>query len=69
MTNINDRSTVPIFAVLCVLPFGVAFVMWLASVDAKASQGAKAYDIALETRESLIRLETYFGTLPKKKGE
>lgn len=70
---INDKTNISLFAVLCSLPFLVGAILWLASVDAKATAAVKkgkAHDKMLWALvRSNIRIETKMGTLPKDRDQ
>lgn len=59
--QINEKTSVPLFAVLGALPVFVGFCIWLGSIDSKASaaqedlKGARA--LLLDVRERIIRIE------------
>lgn len=59
--DIDDRTKISLFAVICTLPFMVCAVAWLTSVDAKATQardeivGLRA--LSIDIRERQIRME------------
>ena len=64
MTDINERTTVPLLAILCSLPFVVAAILWLSAVDQKASAANTKLDelsnvkeLLQDVRERVIRIE------------
>lgn len=70
MARIDDKTDIPMFAVLLALPTIVGGVVWLTSIDAKASasqdelQGVRKElveikSLMLESRDRLIRLEEH----------
>lgn len=62
--QISEKTTISLFAVLTALPFIIGFILWLSSVDAKATKGAESAEIILEVRDRVIRIEAL---LEKKK--
>lgn len=63
--KLNDKTTVPLIAVICSLPFLVGGIMWLSSVDAKATKGAEAKEMLYKMDKRLDRIEIKLGTKPK----
>ncbi len=62
--NINEKTNVPLLAVLATLPFLIGFIMWLASVDANATKGAEAKEMLYKIDKRLDRIEIKLGTKP-----
>lgn len=44
MGTIDQKTTIPLFAVIATIPFAIAFAVWITSVAADAKKGAKAAD-------------------------
>lgn len=61
MANIDDKTKIPLYAVIIALPSLAGGILWLSSIDAKASsarddlQGLKP--LVIDIRERQIRLE------------
>lgn len=59
--QINDKTTINLFAVLGAVPIIVGFIVWLTTIDAKASaaqedlRGVRA--LLLDVRERIIHIE------------
>lgn len=62
---IDDRTKVSLYAVACALPFLVGGILWLASIDAKASaaqdelKNSRAWLESIDTRLSHIEGKLY----------
>ncbi len=56
--NLNDKTTIPLVAALAALPFIIGIMLWLTSIDAKATKGAESSEIIAEIRERVVRIET-----------
>lgn len=62
MGSIDDKTKIPLFAVICSLPFLVGAIVWLTAIAAKADsaqeeiQGLKS--LVLDIRERVIRIES-----------
>ena len=56
--NLNDKTTIPLVAALAALPFIIGTILWLTSIDAKATKGAESSDVIYEVRDRVIRIET-----------
>ena len=56
--NLNDKTTIPLVAALAALPFIVGALLWLTSIDAKATKGAESAEIIAEIRDRVVRIET-----------
>lgn len=80
MATIDDKTRIPLFAVLCALPFLIGGVAWLTSVDAKASQAAEKASqareeiagiraLSIDIRERQIRMEQMVQDLTDKRGK
>jgi len=67
MTTIDNKTTISLFAILGTLPFIIGSILWLTSIDSKASQALKEVSKIDKLQESVTRLEIKFGTLPKDK--
>lgn len=57
--KLDERSTIPIYAIAMSLPFVVAFVMWLASVDAKASLVQELKPMVIDILQRVIKIEEH----------
>lgn len=68
-TPIDERATVPLFAVFASLPFLFGGILWLGSIDSKASQALQETRKIDEIQKAVTRLEIKFGTLPKQQGD
>lgn len=71
--SIDDKTSVPLITVLCSLPFLVAAIMWLSSVDQKASAANAKLDelsnvkeMLQDVRERVIRIEEHQKDLEKR---
>lgn len=64
MNKIDKKYSITDIIVSASIVVGCLFWFYGVSVDAK--QGSKAYDMIMQIKESLIRIETKLGTLPKK---
>lgn len=67
MTKLDDKTTISLFAAIASLPFLIGAIMWLTSIDSKASQALREVSKIDKLQESVTRLEIKFGTLPDKK--
>ena len=56
--NLNDKTTIPLVAALAALPFIIGALLWLTSIDAKATKGAESAEVITEIRDRVIRIET-----------
>ena len=65
--KIDDKSSIPLFAVLASLPFIIGAIFWLTSVDAKATKAAESSEVILEIRERIIKVEKDVEYLKEKK--
>ena len=65
--SIDAKTSVPLFAVVSLLPFLIGGIVWLTNIDAKASESlrkTKIHDKSLRRIEnSLVRLEVKNKTL------
>lgn len=61
MGNIDDKTKIPLFAVIIAIPFVVGGIAWLTSIDAKATQAKEDLQglkpLVIDIRERQIRLE------------
>lgn len=61
MNSIDEKTKVGLFAVLCSLPFLVGFIMWLTTIDSKASAAQErisgVIELLRDVRERVIRIE------------
>lgn len=61
MSTINEKTAIPLFAVVVALPFVVGAIFWLASVDSKATEAKEKLtgveSRLIDIRERLIRIE------------
>ena len=55
--NLNDKTTIPLVAAIAALPFIVGVILWLTSIDAKATKGAASTEVIYEVRDRVIRIE------------
>lgn len=66
--KLDERTTIPLFAVLTSLPLLVGGILWLTNIDAKASQALTGFEkqevqtgeqskLLHEVRDSVIRIE------------
>lgn len=60
--DLNEKTKIPLFAVLVSLPFVVGFIFWLSTVasDASAakSETSSIRELVLDIRERIVRIET-----------
>jgi len=65
---IDSKTHIPLFAVVASLPFIIGFVMWLSSVDTKATEAYEAQQdikkMIWQLQKSVDRLEIKEGTKP-----
>lgn len=68
--DINNKTNVPLFAVIAAAPFIVGAILWLANVDAKASSSLTKAEtqekILWRLQRSMIRIEAKLGTAPPR---
>lgn len=68
--KLDERTTVPLFAILMTVPFALGGVLWLTSIDAKATRAQLLFDeqkpIVQKTYESVIRIEEQLKTKQRK---
>lgn len=68
-STIDEKTSIPLYAVLATIPFVVAAAMWLASISATASNAEQVNaeqeeminhnrELLVDIRERLIRIET-----------
>jgi len=55
--KIDDKASIPLFAALASLPFMFGAILWLTSVDAKATKAAESADVIIEVRDRVIKIE------------
>lgn len=59
--EIDERTKIPLFAVLAAVPFIVGGLLWLTSIDSKASQAndrvSGVLEMLIDVRERTIRIE------------
>ena len=55
--KLDDKTTISLYAVLASLPFIVGAIMWLTSVDAKATKAAESSDLIQDTHTKVIKME------------
>lgn len=69
LDHIDDRTKVPLYAVLACIPFIIGAILWLASIDAKANNAEilgegtttrleKQGLVLRDIKDRLIRIET-----------
>lgn len=61
--RLDERTSIPLFAVMATIPFIVAFIGWMASVSSDATE-AKAQvtgvrEMLMDVRERVIRIEEH----------
>lgn len=63
MSNINEKTYIPLYWVAGALPFVIAAIFWMASVDSKATtandETSRIKDLVIDVRERTIRIEEY----------
>jgi hypothetical protein len=61
--TINEKTSIPLFAILGALPFLIGGILWLTSIDAKATYASEQISGVIEmlrdVRERLIRIEEF----------
>lgn len=61
MSNIDDKTKISLFAVAACIPVFVGVILWLASIDFKASAAQEELKntkvLLLEIREKVIRID------------
>jgi len=55
--NLNDKTTISLWAVIASLPFIIGAIMWLTSVDAKATKAAESSVLIQDTHTKVIKME------------
>ena len=65
--KINENTTIPLVAVICTIPFLVGAIMWLSSVDAKATKGAEAKEILIQMAQDVAVIKADVSYLKEKK--
>jgi hypothetical protein len=65
--NLNEKTSVSLFAALASLPFIIGAIFWLASVDAKATKAAESTEVILEIRDRIIKVEKDVEYLKERK--
>lgn len=59
--DINEKTKIPLYAVLASVPFFLGGMVWLTSIDSKASTAKEQLtgvkDMLIEVRERVIRIE------------
>ncbi len=65
--NINDKTTIPLFAALLSLPVIIGGILWLTSVDAKATKAAESADLISEIHIKVIKIEKDVEFLKEKR--
>jgi hypothetical protein len=59
--DIDEKTNIPLFAVIIAVPFLVGAVLWLASVDSKASDAKEQIngikEMLIDTHDRIIRIE------------
>jgi len=69
MARIDEKSSVPLFAVIVVIPSFIGGIFWLASIDANAKQALKETSKIEDLQKAITRIEIKLGTYPKQQGE
>lgn len=71
-STIDDKTRISLFAVICSLPFLVGGIIWLTSIDAKATQARDDIQglkpLTIDIRERQIRLEQMIQDLTTREG-
>jgi hypothetical protein len=65
--KLDDKTTIPLWAVIASLPFIVGAIMWLASVDAKATKAAESSELIQDIHIKIIKIEKDVEYLKEKK--
>lgn len=65
--TIDDKTNIPLFAAIASIPCIVGAIIWLTSVDAKATKAAESAAVILEIRERVIKLEKDIEYLKERK--
>jgi len=55
--DISEKTKVPLFAVLASSPFIIGAILWMTSIDAKASAAKEIYPMVQNILERVIRIE------------
>ena len=69
--EIDSRTTIPIFAALGGLPFVIGGILWLTSIDSRASEAnKKAFEMSTTVRdihERVIRIEEHMKAMDRRR--
>ena len=55
--KLDDKTSIPLYAALATLPFMFGAILWLTSVDAKATKAAESAEVIIEVRDRVIKIE------------
>lgn len=55
--KIDDKTTIPLFACLVSIPILVGAILWLSSVDAKATKAAESAELIGEIHLKVVKME------------
>ena len=55
--NITSKTTVQFYAVMASIPFIIGAILWLTSVDAKATKAAESADLIQDVHVKVIKIE------------
>lgn len=55
--KLDDKTTIPLYAALISLPCLVGAVLWLSSVDAKATKAAQTSEVIQDVHIKVIKIE------------
>lgn len=65
--KLDERTTISLWAALASLPFIIGALMWLTSVDAKATKAAESAELIQEIHVKIIKIEKDVEYLKEKK--
>ena len=65
--RLDEKTTIPIYAALTALPFLIGAILWLASVDAKATKAAESSEIIHDIHIKIIKIEKDVEYLKERK--
>lgn len=55
--KLDDKTTISLWAVIASLPFIIGAIMWLSSVDAKATKAAESSELIQDVHVKVIKIE------------
>lgn len=67
--QLDDKSTVNLFAALATAPFIIGGVLWLTSIDAKATKAVENAELIKEIHVTVIELRKDIEHLKDKNGK